>query len=89
MWIVLPLVILAILAILFLPRLKGWRTQFFGAASVVVSAAMPLLAEITGYLKDLDWREYVGMAYAPYAVAGMAVVFMVLRYVTTGPVGQK
>lgn len=80
--------------ILFSPMLKGWRTQIFGYFTMGAGAALPLAGELVDYLQTLDWRQYV-LANDRKNLAVLAIVgalgFMaiVLRHMTTGPVGTK
>lgn len=89
MWIILVLLIAASLAVAFLPQLRGFRTVAFGVMSTVWTVALPLLGQITEYLKGLDWQQYVAPEQAPWVILAVTLVFMVLRFVTTGPVGSK
>jgi hypothetical protein len=89
MWIILLVLIAASLAVAFLPQLKGFRTQAFAVMSAIWTAVLPLLGDIFSYLKDLDWRQYVSPEQAPWLILAVTLVFMGLRYVTTGPVGRK
>jgi len=59
--------------------LKGWKTLLFGLAMVVASPALM-------YLADIDWTQYVSATWAP-VVAG--VVTILLRVVTTTPIGKS
>jgi hypothetical protein len=79
---------------LFSPMLKGWRTQIFGYVTVSAGALLPLAGELVDYLQTLDWRQYV-LASDKKNLAVLAIIgalgFMaiVLRHMTTGPVGTK
>jgi hypothetical protein len=87
--------ILAIVLLLTLPALKGWRTLILGWSTTLGGAAIPLLSQITDYLQTLDWRQYVleggdQRNLAVLAIIGaLGVLSIILRYRTTGPVGQK
>ncbi len=86
---------LAVLAfVLFSPWLKGFRTQIAGVLTVVGGGILPLVTQIVGYLQTLDWRQYVLSAdrdnlYVLAIVAGLGILMVVLRYMTTGPVGSR
>jgi preprotein translocase subunit Sss1 len=86
--------ITAIGFILFSPMLKGWRTQIFGYLTIGAGGLLPLAGDLVDYLQTLDWRQYV-LASDKKNLAVLAIVgalgFMaiVLRHMTTGPVGTK
>ncbi len=90
--------LLALLAaigfILFSPMLKGWRTQIFGYLTIGAGSLLPLAGELVDYLHTLDWRQYVlagdrkNLAVLAI-VGGLGFVGVVLRHMTTGPVGTK
>lgn len=86
--------VVALGLILFSPLLKGWRTQIFGYVTMGAGAALPLAGELVDYLQTLDWRQYV-LASDKKNLAVLAIIgalgFMaiVLRHMTTGPVGTK
>jgi energy-coupling factor transporter transmembrane protein EcfT len=91
---VLLLIILAVLALAFVPALKGYRTVFLGWASTVITAVIPVLTEITGYLQGLDWREYLLSGdrknlLVLAVVGGLGVLMVVMRHLTKGAVGEK
>jgi hypothetical protein len=86
--------IVAIGFILFSPMLKGWRTQIFGYLTMGVGGLLPLTGDLVDYLQTLDWRQYVLAAdrknLAVLAiVCGLGFVGVILRHMTTGPVGTK
>ena len=94
MWIVLVLIILAVLALAFVPRLKGYRTVFLGWATTAIGAVIPVLTEIVGYLQGLDWREYILSGdrrnlLVLAIVGGLGALMVVMRHLTQGPVGDK
>jgi hypothetical protein len=66
-------------------RLKGWRTII---ANAVVGLPATLLF-IYEQFQGVDITPLIPAKYAAAAVAGMAVVGVVLRILTTGPVGHK
>jgi hypothetical protein len=80
--------------ILFSPILKGWRTQIFGYATVGAGGLLPLAGELVDYLQTLDWRQYVlasdrkNLAVLAI-VGGLGFMGVILRHMTTGPVGTK
>lgn len=69
----------------FREHLKGWKTivwnAFLGLAAPVAIALQQLGA--------IDWSQYVGPVGAVFIGLGIAVVGILLRVVTTGPVGSK
>ena len=76
------------------PAMKGYRTQAFGLLTVAGGAIVPLATQVFEYLQTLDWRQYVLDGDKKNLVilgvtAGLGVMVIVLRYMTTGPVGQK
>lgn len=78
----------------FSPQLKGFRTQLVGYATVIGGGLLPVATDITGYLQSLDWRQYIlegdKKNYAILAVtAGLGILMIILRQMTTGPVGTK
>lgn len=93
-YIILGLLFIALAFVLFSPMLKGFRTQIFGALTVIWGAAVPLLSQITDYLQTLDWRQYLlnfdrnNLAILG-VIAGLGIMAIILRYLTTGPVGKK
>lgn len=82
-------IVLAVLAILvsaaiyFAP--KGWRTI---AANVVAGGAV-VLGTLLDALSGFDWREVLPPDYAAYVVLAMTILNLVLRVVTTTPIGQR
>ena len=80
--------------ILFSPMLKGWRTQIFGYLTIGAGGLLPLAGELVDYLQTLDWRQYVLASdrknLAVLAIVGaLGFMAIVLRHITTGPVGTK
>ena len=66
-----------------------------GWFSAVGLGGVPLFAQITDYLKGLDWRQYV-LSYSDkqnllvLAIPGvLGLLVIILRFMTTGPVGHK
>ena len=59
--------------------MKGFRTLVAGGALAVAPAALQ-------YLGGIDWTLYLSPQIAPVIAA---VIFAVLRLVTTGPVGRR
>jgi hypothetical protein len=66
-------------------RLKGWRTIILNA---LIAAGMVAL-EIVQYADGVPWREVLPDQYALYVVIGVNVLNIVLRSITTTPVGRK
>lgn len=93
-YLILLLALVALGFFLFHPAMKGYRTQVFGYVVGIGGAVVPLATQIFEYLQDLDWRQYVlegdkkNLAILG-VTAGLGVMVIVLRYMTTGPVGQK
>lgn len=93
-YIILGLLIVALGFVLFSPALKGFRTQLFGALTVLWGAIIPLLTQITDYLQTLDWRQYLmnfdksNLAILG-VVGGLGIMAIILRFMTTTPVGKK
>lgn len=91
---VLIAIILITVVVLFLPQMKGFRTQFFAAMTGLIGAAVPFLSGLVEVLSGLDWRTYVlagdkkNLAVLGI-MAAMAVASYVLRRVTTGPIGSS
>jgi hypothetical protein len=86
----------AIIYVMLSPRMVGFRTKTVAwitgvaggvipAISSVAAVVLPYGVDITTYLKDLDWRQYVDPSYAPAIIIGMSVLFYVLRRMTTAP----
>jgi len=80
--------------ILFSPMLKGWRTQIFGYLTIGAGSLLPLAGELVDYLQTLDWRQYVLASdrknlVVLTIVGALGFMAIVLRHMTTGPVGTK
>ena len=58
-------------------RMKGYRTIAFNTAAALVGVA-----------QGIDWISVVGTAHAGWAVAAISIANIVLRSVTTSPVGE-
>ena len=66
-------------------KLKGWKT-------VIVNAVVGLPASLLfvyEQFQGIDVTPLIPAQYAAAAVAGMAILGVVLRILTTGPIGQK
>lgn len=66
-------------------RLKGWKT-------VVINSIVGLPASllfIYEQFQGVDVTPLIPTQYAAAAVAGMAILGVILRIVTTGPIGSK
>jgi hypothetical protein len=80
--------------ILFSPMLKGWRAQIFGYLTIGAGGLLLLAGELVDYLQTLDWRQYVlasdrkNLAVLTI-VGGLGLMAVILRHMTTGPVGTK
>ena len=94
-------ILLAVVAYaVFSKRFTGYRTQIAASITAAAGGGLPLLgdliapalpyaSDIATYLKDLDWRQYVGVEKAPWIILGTGIVFYILRRMTTGPVGVR
>lgn len=89
MWIFLAVAALAVLAFLFLPQLKGYRTYVFNAALGLIGGVLPFANDIFGYLGGLDWTQYLPVKFVPFAVMAVAIIGMILRRLTSGSAGAK
>lgn len=58
--------------------LTGWKTLAFNIALAIV-----------GVLQTFDWVSVVGDSKTGIVMSAIAVVNVVLRYFTNGPVGTK
>lgn len=99
-FIILGLIAVVVGFVLFSPWLKGFRTQIAAALTATVGGVLPLIGDawrsmlpysydVAGYLKDLDWRQYLTAQMAPWVMIGIGVIFYILRRMTTTPVGKK
>jgi lysozyme family protein len=70
---------------LLLEKLKGWKTLAFGALVVGSGVA----ADILDALQAIDLAPLLPPAYAVKIIAIIGIVTVVLRFATTGRVGQK
>ena len=80
--------------IIFSPMFKRYRTVIAGWLATIMGAVIPLATQIIGYLQELDWRTYVLAGDRKNLtvlgiIGGLGVVMVILRYMTTGPVGTK
>jgi hypothetical protein len=71
-------------------RIKGWwlysRTIFLNVASILLL----VLNEITSYLVGADWASVIHNPKLLFFVTvGINVLNVVLRVVTTGPIGHR
>lgn len=93
--VVFALLALLVLGLIFAPPLKGWRTQILGAVTTSAGFLLPLATQILGYLQELDWRQYVlswndkQNLFVLLIPGVLGLLIIVLRYMTTGPVGTK
>jgi hypothetical protein len=89
----LPFVLIAALGlgvVLFGPWLKGRRTQLFHGLLLVLGGLVPLLSDVSVYLQTIDWTQYISdRRVVGVVVIGVAVTGLILRHLTTGPVGSK
>jgi hypothetical protein len=66
-------------------RLKGWKTVVVNAVVGLPASLLFLFEQFQG----VDVTPLIPEKYAAAAVAGMAVLGVVLRIITTGPIGHK
>ena len=66
-------------------RIKGWRTMIWGA---LVTATAPLI-ETLDTLKAIDWSQFLTPRNVALAAAGIGIVTLWLRWITTGAIGEK
>jgi hypothetical protein len=66
-------------------RLKGWKTVVINALVGLPATALYVYEQFA----NVDITPLIPAKYAAAAVAGMAVLGVVLRIITTGPVGSK
>jgi hypothetical protein len=88
-YVILVVLAIAVIGLLTIPALKGARTRIFGTFLAVAGGLLPLFADLTGYLQGLDWQQYLPANQAPWAMLIIGVIVIILRYLTTGPVGEK
>ncbi len=69
----------------FRQTLKGWRTV---AVNAIVGLPASLLF-VYEQFQGVDVTPLIPAKYAAAAVAGMAVLGVILRILTTGPLGHK
>ena len=87
-------ILVAIGFILFSPMFKSYRTVIAGWLAAILGGAVPLITQIVGYLQELDWRQYLlagdrkNLAVLG-VVGGLGVIMVILRYMTSGKVGEK
>jgi hypothetical protein len=66
-------------------RLRGWKTVIVNAVVGLPASLLFLYEQFQG----VDVTPLIPEKYAAAAVAGMAVLGVVLRIITTGPLGHK
>jgi hypothetical protein len=66
-------------------RLKGWKTVIINSLTGLPAALYGLYLEF----QTVDFTPVIPQKYAAAVVVGMSVVGIILRIVTTGPVGSK
>jgi hypothetical protein len=87
---VLFLVGAAALLLLTLPQLKGWRSMIFHGGVVVVGGAVPMFGQQIDFLRTVDWTQLISnKTELALVMMGLGVVGILLRYITTTPVGEK
>ncbi len=66
-------------------KLKGWKTIVFGGTLAGAGA----LADLLDALKAIDIAPLLPPAYALKVITAIGVVTILLRFATTGRVGEK
>lgn len=91
---VLFLIAVAVVAyVLFSNRFAGYRTKTAAWLTGIIGGVIPLAGDlghqvlpyafdISTYLKDLDWRQYLSESQVPFVMIGLGILFYVLRRMT-------
>jgi len=66
-------------------KLKGWKTIVANTLTGLPATAYLLYTE----LSTVDFTPVIPVKYAAIAVVGMSVLGIILRIITTGPIGSK
>lgn len=66
-------------------KLRGWKTILANTMTGLPAALYGLYLEF----QTVDFTPVIPAKYAALAVVGMSVLGVILRLVTTGPVGSK
>lgn len=66
-------------------KLKGWKTIIVNAITGLPAAIYVLYLQF----ETVDFTPVIPQKYAAYFVVGMSVLGILLRLITTGPVGSK
>jgi hypothetical protein len=66
-------------------RLRGWKTIIANALTGLPAALYGLYLEF----QTVDFTPVIPQKYAAAVVVGMSVLGVILRIITTGPVGSK
>jgi hypothetical protein len=66
-------------------KLKGWKTVVLNAIVGLPASLLFLYEQFQG----VDVTPLIPAQYAAAAIAGMAVLGVILRIATTGPIGAK
>ena len=61
--------------------MKGWRTIGFNVVNILSAAGVIIALP--------QWHDVIPQAYLAWWLLGTAIANVVLRMVTTGPVGEK
>ena len=89
-FIILTLLVAALLFALTLPQLQGWRSMIFHTGTVIVGGAIPMLSQQVDFLKTVDWTQLItNKSQLSLVVIALGVVGIILRWLTTSPVGEK
>jgi len=65
--------------------LKGWKTVIVNGVTGLTAALYVLYLQI----QTVDFTPVIPQKYMGYFIVGMSVLGIVLRLITTGPVGSK
>lgn len=66
-------------------KLKGWKTIIVNMITGLPAALYVLYLQFS----TIDFTPVIPQKYAAYFVVGMSVLGILLRLITTGPVGSK
>ena len=73
------------IGIVMVPALKGYRTLIYNV--LVVKAA--IFIEVLALFQGLDWSQYVPNNYVPWIAITFSLTNILLRALTTSPMGSK
>lgn len=70
-----------------LNKLKGWRTVIINSLAGIPAALYALYLEFAS--SNIDITPVIPQKYVAWVAIGWAILGVILRLVTSGPVGQK